>query len=168
MRTLLSIFMLALLSITFTGETENTRKKFAVELLITCDDENTKAFIESHIKRELRSLHDVKLTNIAILGDYRLSITAIELKSSGRKKGSIAVAYLFMRTFDFSPIWNRLEKQLENDKEMQFLTDNLMWLYEDPIHFLRVGMTDNLDSICKDIVVDFDTEMLEPDRKSRN
>ena len=117
MRNMTIYVTLALLcTIAFTGQSADTpdkqnpidpkivksNEKFEVEVLVQCDDENTKAFIESHIKRELRSLRDVE---VARFGEYELSIIAIEFeyKTSGRKSGEIALAYMVARQFDFVP-----------------------------------------------------------------
>lgn len=172
MRHLTIYVMLALLcTIGFTGQSadipEKQKPKFRVEVSVGCDDENTKAFIESHIKRELRSLQDVEITGIAIMGDYKLHIVAIELKSLGRKTGDVAVSYLFTKTFDPSPIGDKIKKWTKDNQEAQLEIVDLMWLHEDPMHGLRVGMTDDLDKICKQIIVDFDTEMLEPARNGK-
>ena len=116
MRNLTMYVTLALLcTITFTGQSADTplkkwintlqqpapekqKPKFQVEVSVGCKDENTKAFIESHIKRELRSLQDVEITDV---GKYELSIATIEgtFKTSGRKTGDIALGWQFQRRY---------------------------------------------------------------------
>ena len=143
---------------------EKQKPKFRVEVSVGCDDENTKAFIESHIKRELRSLQDVEIVGIGIGGGYKLSIVAIENESLGRKTGVIAVSHVFIRTFDPSPIQDEIKKWTK-DNQVALMITALMWLHENFTHGLQVGMTDDLDRMCKGIVVNFDTEILEPERK---
>lgn len=172
MRNLTIYVTLALLcTIAFTGQSadipDKQKPKFRVEVSVTCDDENTKAFIESHIKRELRSLQDVEIIGLAVSGDYKLHIVAIELTSLRRKTGDVAVSYLFAKTFDPTPIEDKSKKWTKDNQEAQLEIVDLMWLHEDFVHGLRVGMTDNLDKICKQIIVDFDTVMLEPKRKTK-
>ena len=193
MRNLLCIFIVLLCTITFTGQSADTepslrdnpfkrytvqqpapkkqKPKFQVEVSVTCKDENTKAFIESHIKRELRSLQDVEI--VAILGKYQLSIVAIEseYEASGRKSGEIALASQFLRYYNPSlkitylgiayPVGSK-----EHTALMEASSKILSWTYDKARHRLNVGMRDNLDKICKSIVVSFDTLMLEPDRKN--
>ena len=146
---------------------EKQKSKFRVEVSVGCDDENTNAFIESHIKRELRSLQDVEIVGIGIGGGYKLSIVAIEIKSSGRKTGGIAVSYIFTKTFDPFPLQDKIKKLAKDNFPLQSEVTNLMWLYEDVKHILQIGEIDDLDKICKGIVVDFDTGMLEPDRNGK-
>ncbi len=192
MRNLLCIFIVLLCTITFTGQSADTpqkpgvdelfikaekwekqqQPKFKVEVLVTCEDENTKAFIESHIKRELRSLQDVEI--VAILGKYQLSIIAIEFKyeASGRKSGEIALGSQFLRRYNPSrEIMNLSGAYPAGTKESKVLLDTsiklLTWTYDTAKHRLDVGNRTNLDGICKSIVVQFDTRMLEPDRNRK-
>ncbi|MDE0326382.1 MAG: hypothetical protein OXN27_20860 [Candidatus Poribacteria bacterium] len=185
MRNMTIYVTLALLcTIAFTGQSADTpekqnpidpkivksNEKFEVEVSVRCDDENTKAFIESHIKRELRSLQDVE---IADTGRYRLSILAIEFtyKTSGRKSGEIALAYVVERRFNAGPTARKLLDAYEAgtkdyDEAIDMVLDFLH--LRDKVNLgLQVGMTDDLDKICKGIVVDFDTERLEPDRNGK-
>ena len=147
---------------------EKQKPKFEVGVSVTCDDENTKAFIESHIKRELRSLQDVEIVDV---GKYELSIVAIETKASGRKTGNIAVASMCLRQYNSDTILNKLmDAYPVNTKGYNELRDSgvildLMLIYDKTKLILNTGMREDLDEICKEIVVDFDTQMLEPDRK---
>ena len=195
MRNLLCIFIVLLCTITFTGQSADTpqkpdafdellenwakaqpapeeqKPKFQVEVVVTCKDENTKAFIESHIKRELRSLQDVEI--VAFFGEYELSIVAIEFEyeASERKTGNIALGSQFVRHYHPSleiislstpyPLDSKERTALQDaSRELPFV------VYDRAKHRLDVGMTKNLDETCKTIVVKFDTTMLEPDRKN--
>ena len=167
------VTLVLLCTITFTGQSadapEKPKPKFRVEVSVGCNDKNTKAFIESHTKRELRRLQDVEIVGIGIAGGYKLSIVAIELQSSGRKTGAIAVSYVFTRTFDPFSLRDKIKKLAKDNFPLQLdgeVTD-LMWLHEDPMHVLEVGLTNDLDKICKGIVVDFDTKRLEPARNGK-
>lgn len=176
MRSLLCIFTITLLcAVTFTGQSADTpipaiNPKFKVEIAVSCEENNTKAFIESHIKRELRSLQDVEIVNS---GRYYLSIVAIELEyeTSDRKTGGIVVARMFQRGYKPDTVLNKLMAAYPvNTKGYNELRDSgaildLLSLH-DKVHFgLNVSMRKDLDEICKEIVVRFDTQMLEPDRK---
>ena len=185
MRSLLCILTITLLcAITFTGQSDDrpTLKslkdrhtgitpKFKVKLLVGCEDDNTKAFIESHIKRELRGLQDVEITRLG--QQYELSIVAVEstYKTSGRKIGDIAVASMFLRRYNSGTVIRKLwdaypvvPKKPKQD-DVATLSLELISLYDKEYLGLSTGMRKDLDEICQDIVVDFDTRMLEPDRK---
>ena len=190
MRNLLCIFIVLLCTITFTGQSADTpqkpdpfdewleqfapekqKPKFRVEVSVTCNDENMKAFIESHIKRELRSLQDVEI--VAILGKYQLAIVATEFtyKTSGRKSGEIALASQFLRHYNPALQIFRLSRAYPlGSKEYTALleaSDKIQhWTYDKAELLLSVGMRESLDERCKGIVVNFDTNMLEPDRKN--
>ena len=120
----------------------DTAEKLKVYVAVTIEDENTKAFIESHIKRELRSLQDVAIVGFAD-AQYEVRIVAIEQvsKSTGRKLGNIAVSYNFLTKHYFA--------------------DNA---YYEPILGIQAGMTDDLDKLCKSIITKFDVQILEPAR----
>ena len=150
---------------------EKQKPKFVVEVLIQCDDENTKAFIESHIKRELRSLQDVE---IADFGTYRLEIVALEPENASEVKlGLTFFASLFVRRYDPSTVWSKLMDEYPLDtKEYKELRDSgtildLLSLYDKTYLAVSGAGRKKLDEICKVIVVNFDTEMLEPDRNGK-
>ena len=192
MRNMTIYVTLALLcTIAFTGQSADTpdkqnsidpkivksNEKFEVEVSVRCDDENTTAFIESHIKRELRSLQDVEIVPLGNLGRYELTIVAIEHTVSGRKTGGISIATMFERKFiNAGPIMSQLnheltrryQKHTEDYKKAMLMLDREIWDLRDKT-LVRVagGMTDRLDKICKDIVVSFDTKMLESDRNGK-
>ncbi len=174
MRNLTIYVALTLLCIAaFTGQSADIPKpvvnpKFSVEISVSCEDDNTKAFIESHIKRELRSLQDVEIVDT---GKYKLSIVAVEptYKASGRKTGQIAAAFRFQRRYNPATIINNLPV---DSKEYKVIRDSgaiveLLFLYDKSYLGLITDDKDDLDGICKDIVVTFDTQMLEPDRKKK-
>ena len=74
------------------------KSNFKVWVSVSCDDENTKAFIESHVKRELRSLQDVDLVKAGD-GIYELIIAAAEptYEATGRKTGDIGLAWISLK-----------------------------------------------------------------------
>ena len=78
----------------FIGQAADIRYKVSIETYV--ENENTKVFIESHIKRELRSLQDVDIVAFED-ADYFLRLVVIELVSetTGNKTGVIAIAYTY-------------------------------------------------------------------------
>ena len=174
MRNLTIYVTLALLcAVTFTGQSaatpEKPKPKFVVEVLVECDDKNTKAFIESHIKRELRSLQDVEIATVA--GEYQLHIVAVEMKSKtlGKKLGTIALACEYRRIYNASRVIIKLMDTYPIGTDGFHIAKefNLIPLYDKTHLSVAGGMTDELDKHCKNIVVGFDTEMLEPDRNGK-
>lgn len=124
--------------------------RFKVFVNVAVADVDTKAFISSHIKRELRSLQDVEIVNW-VDASYFLRLVAYEpaYTANERKTGKVAVAYQYYKRFQ--------------DVELGFFQR----AFHEPIVGVSAGETEDLDEICKKIVVWFDTRMLEPNRKAR-
>ena len=142
----------------FIGQAADVRFKVAV--FVTCKDEHTKTFIESHIKRELRALVDVDIVKEKD-ALYFLSVVAVEpvYKSTGRKVGDIAIAYNYYKLY--APL----------DTEINSLPDGFIKLYIENrllFHAPQLGVytcdKPDLDGTCKEIVVQFDQNQLEPRR----
>ena len=145
--------------------------KFLVWVSVSCDDKNTKAFIESHLKRELRSLQDVEMIGILEMytererGVYELGVVAVEpiYTTTGQKTGSIGVSWTFLKEFDNKPLISKYTSAVDRGG----IQEMTQWLYHFPKNGIMTSSTKDLDALCKDVVVKFDTLMLEPDRKAR-
>jgi hypothetical protein len=137
------------------------QSKFSVGVDVTCDDENTKVFIESHIKRELRALQDV---NIVSYEDawVLLQIIAIEptYKTTELKIGTIAIASCWYERNTFA----EAVIDLKAGKEAKDLI--IGEVYRRPTLSLSTGIAKDLDKLCKDIIVNFDQKCLEANRKA--
>lgn len=142
-------------------------KHFQVYVSVTSDDQ--KAFIESHIKRELRALHDVEIASWDT-AEYFLTIVVLEqIYKSGGKTGGISIAYCWYKR-------NPVPKGFRNLK-LPYLTDEGVksyWESRDKSFSFsapRLGVmnyyTKNLDTACKSIVADFDQALLEKRREMR-
>ena len=158
-------FLILLIGVTlclvFVGEAVDIRYKVSVS--VSCKNENTKTFIESHIKRELRSLSDVDIMN---RGDARhhIDLVVVEMTrgQEKHKTGGIAIAVNFLQraylSDDFRSKTHPNVKASDIYRGLFYLTPRLI---------LYVGDTEDLDDRCKDIIVDFDSEVLEPARGFR-
>ncbi len=165
MRNLTIYVILALLgTIAFTGQSADTpekpKPKFVVEVLVECDDKNTKAFIESHIKRELRSLRDVDVSALDLeMSDFMIGILAVETENI------IAVSYTFTDFWNDDDVeWFRHGSEFDNDT-LKFVLNHQLGTRTH--QYLQISMRWNLEELCKQIIVNFDTEMLEPDRNGK-
>ena len=152
---ILSIVMTTFMLV-FIGQAAD-RPQFKVSVVVGCDDKNTKAFIESHIKRELRSLRDVDVVkNDMETNDFHIMIIAI-----GSKNGTIAIFSNFYNYFNDDDI-----KRLMNQEDFRFVKILLnVELGTRTEKYVRFSTTEDLDELCKDIVVYFDTEKLDPLRQ---
>ena len=136
---------------------------FDVSVYITCENESVKNLIESHIKRELRGLHDIKI-KVENFGGYNISIIAIERKDmSGEKTGYISIATMFSHGFNHYIALKPYMTELQ-------ITDVLVrhkQLYYEPVLYAGIYSKENIDEFSQQTVANFDIKMLEPERKKR-
>lgn len=135
-----------LLTFTFTGKPSDAQShKFKIHVFVRPEDENTKSLIQSWIKREFRSLGDVRIVGFNE-ASYILHVLPVETiyEATGRKSGDIAIAYMFYQRSVTDP-----------------------FLYFEPFLGAYTGNTTrHLESLCKRIVANIDTLNLEPLRES--
>lgn len=183
--TAIYVMLVLLYTITFSGQSaetpENQKPQFRVHVSVTCADATTKSMIESHIKRELRSLGDVELVNKDD-ATWKIVLIAIPLKSNRNKIGvtSITVMRLYKHTAESSIKMALLEymdtyetslspeSKLTRMNKMEEIAEK--WgsfpTYNDPNLELILNIKDNdLPNTCKEIVAKFDVEELERSRE---
>ena len=99
--------------------------------------------ISSWIKREFRGLKDVIIVSFDE-ASHILDVFAIEqtYEATGRKTGGIAVAFTFYMRSREHPL-----------------------LFHRPALGVHTGNTTDLERLCKGIVADIDTQILEPFRE---
>ena len=190
MRKFTSITLVLLCTITFTGQSDENSfdnpfadilekpAKLSVEVQVTSSDENTKAHIESYLKRELRSLQDVEIVDTG--NRFRIVIVALEpkYKVSGNKTGDMIYAYRFADTThinDYPHIWDyfrensgKIPPEVHNDLGRLFAVSDLLALSE-RIYTMRIVYfdTNDLKRNCEELVAEFDTKVLEPERNRK-
>ena len=137
--------------------------KFKVAVDVTVDNEDrhkiSKAAIESYIKRELRSLKDVRVVANEYPGTWKYEIS-LQMMPAKRKDGtdtaSVIYSYMYHEKVDldhFKDHWRPFHKKFP------------AFCY--PRGALGIHPDDELDKLCKEIVAEFDTKYLEPVRESR-
>lgn len=177
MRNVLMLFLI--LSVLFTGQLIKSQvvpDKFPVAVNVTCDDSITKGEIESYLKRELRSLGDVTIEDLAI---YKLSLVVLEPESTstGHKTGNIIISSVFTKGYYlqkileyYAPLTFELKRDEINDKIIEniLVKDAPPIAYMDYItNYVTFDKTDNLRNICEGIIAKFDTDVLEKERQAR-
>lgn len=155
--------------------------KHRVHVDVSSKDDTTKALIESYIKRELRSLGDVEIVDKKD-AKYILVLVAIPLTSSGNKTGytSIAIMRLSNRIygFDISLALYDYQNTFVKDLSLEERSSRYPKIaeiakehssvptYHYPSLILMVNIADNdLQNTCKEIVAEFDVEVIEPIRE---
>lgn len=168
------LILLITCSMGFTGQPIQSQialeqHRYKVAVTISSDNEMTKNLVESHIKRELRNLGDVHLTNIED-ALYVIQVVALPLKSelTGEETGNISIAYTFLsEERGFIAIKPILRKMIREEKLTEF--DNLIKLhskcYAEPYLGAAYWQKANIDTLCRDIIATFDIRTLEPIRQ---
>ena len=161
-RTML-ICLFLLMSVSFTGAQNNSQSKFIVRCVVNANEEGIKSEVASYLKRELRSLGDVVITEDVWNYDYKLGVIILQpkYKSSGTKAEQISCAYLGIKRFQVSDLTIKLPKE-----HFDTVFDLTWQLYSYPeLFILEVGRErTELKLLCQEIVAEFDTKLLEPDR----
>ena len=132
--------------------------EFRVKLNVRCD-ENIASRVKNYLSAELRNLSDV----IQSKDNYRYDITVIggRLKNSGGDGVGVVLSVNIHTRFDnrhFSFMFKE-----EFMKEGIILTNGL---YYYPKHWIRSGSIHDLKSICRRIIADFDSQILQKQRDS--
>ena len=166
----LLLLITAICVVGFTGKPSQSQvqdgqdQKFRVHVSVTCDDESLKNSVESHIKRELRSLGDV-IIDIVGLDTYKIHVVLVEptYKNTGTKTGNVSIAVLFLRRFDSRPLLNKYVKAgFKGDAAFETIS-----LYHFKPEGLRVAYwtRNNIKQYCQELVANFDIQMLEKARQ---
>ena len=149
--------------------TQASDYKFRLFVDVICDNVNIKSFINSQVKRELQVLPDVSvITNPEEAGSF-LRIIVAEVKNEfGGKTGDIAVAFIHYIKLSPPIILETLVNSNGNITHRRALESMTKNSHTHPSLGIYTGETDGyLETICKSIVVDVNTNGLEPLRKMR-
>ena len=132
--------------------------RFKVNVSVSAEDEFTKSLIESHIKRELRSLKDVDVVP-ASEAFYFFRLVAIEGRyTTGVKTGSISIASSYFRRIQIPDF------MLNPDHEEAWATLYANTIFTESSLFCQHYPTNELERACKNIVATFDQKQLEINR----
>jgi hypothetical protein len=136
---------------------------FRVQVIVQAD-EQLKNMIESFIKRELRSLNDVAVTDKD--PRYVIGIVALQAKAvEGAELDSIALSLVIRASASTVPI-SSLTAPADAEREPK---DNAVDVYKGTDTLIQHGLfmtpIDGLKRACEEIIADFDSDALEPRRK---
>lgn len=137
---------------------ENTHR-FKVDVSVQASDHSIKSRIESCLKKELRSLHDVTVTNDS--PDYVLGITALEVETEARNAIGIAIAVSTVEPY-------------KSEGPSEAFPENVRYLFKiatrghvyDHGMQLLITASDELPNACNTIVAEFDVAQLEKKRNT--
>jgi len=126
-------------------------------------DEGVAGRIESYVKRELRKLGDVIVTDST--PDWEILILAIEMKTEDIKLG-VAMSIVILQHYRDNIALHVLEKEKVDSNLIDYIKADYRRLSMFKKQVLRFSTYDGLEETCEDIVANFDTEYLEPGRQA--
>jgi hypothetical protein len=144
---------------------QNELPKFSARVQVTVEaDEPIKSDISSFISRELRSLHDVIITDSK--PEYLIRIVAAELTSQGDQyKPGVVLSVIFTEPFPFYLLRSFMSQQKIDEAAINSLESYYSKQEVYKGQRLQAGPVYTLHKICEQIVNNFDSEYLEPARK---
>jgi len=122
-------------------------------------DESVTNSVNKYLKRELESLSDVDIVDNNFR--FQLSVLAMEIEFAGFYKTGVVLSSVILIPFDNSVLAYKFRP--ENKNEGLQLTSHL-FLEQD--HWLNMGSPGDVEDICKKVVAKFDSQYLQPYRKT--
>ncbi|MCP4339451.1 MAG: hypothetical protein GY799_11325 [Desulfobulbaceae bacterium] len=119
--------------------------------------EDIRDSVNSYLNRELRSLGDVELVDN---GEWEISVVAMEVKATGGGKRGVALSTVIIQHFD--PQFFQIMFQ---PKYIEIGIKEMSDLSYPPEQWLMVGRRNELQQLCQEIIIDFDTKILEYERQ---
>jgi hypothetical protein len=168
-------------SVSGNGKTEIPKFSTTVQLSIAASDE-IRNLVHSYLSRELRSLGDVKL--VEDNPEWIIDIIASQVKDKTGYVGGVEFSIVIIHRYDQETVemllravkaalqinsedWEKLKETKQYaDLEILFkqLSDgNRSYIVH---HSLRAGSTKDMQTICQEIIADFDTEHLKKERQT--
>jgi hypothetical protein len=133
-----------------------SNEKFRVKLLVKSAEHS--AAVTSYIGRELRSLNDVVM--VEEHANYVISILVLQLRNRNGTNAGIAFSTMILEPYDKSFLLKSLDA-----KTKPFVEAHMGEVYRHPRQWINTGGNEDLQNIAKEIVADFDGQILEADRK---
>ena len=175
MKNVLGFLLLTVISVVFfTGQPIQSQvepEKFHFYVEVSCPNETTKNEIESYVKRELRKLGDVEINR----GSFYTHSLYIKAIYTGFFTGDISISFILIEMVEIEQILSDYVGFL-SEKEFKRIEE---LLHPNGLRPLPVPMykgselvahnlkTQELSDVCKNIIVTFDVNYLEPIREKR-
>ena len=122
--------------------------------------------IESYVKRELRALHDVSLTEDQEHADYCISIVALQLSNRASDNAGYAISTVVSSPFKSETLSLIVSAAGGNTNLLSAYSTNSTGLVTIQGHDLRIAPPNKLKRTCEELVAHIDSEYFEPDRQS--
>ena len=162
--------LVVLCAICFRGHTQQVVPAiFNVSVNVSCENEAMKVVAESHIKRELRNLGDVRVNSQDTLTTHALYTTIIENQRVGiGKDGTMAIVTIFTELlYPYHILNDNLpHQQYMNVADVLVSRNAFSPVFQDyKQSYLVTGETLDLATFCKNTVAAFDGIVLQKVRE---
>lgn len=121
--------------------------------------EKIKGLIESYISSELRSVGGIVVTDVS--PRWVLSIVALESETKGGLKLGVTLSTVVLEPFD-----NQYVVSLASSKSKEAVSSFTSGLHRYSDHWINTGASQDLKSICEQIVANFDSNHIKPVKDS--
>lgn len=174
-KSLVVITATLLFSVGFMGQSSEvktvSKPSFTFRIEVSCTNQTLKNEIESYLKRELRAVGDVKVVGKNDFAQYYLNLE-VAYAAIGISQ-NLAIAYVltenaykwgFLKPYLSDKRIADLQKQMGDTEGIVPITERVF------IHNKLVIYNpawQKLPDVCKKIVIDYDVNLLEPIRESR-
>ena len=156
----IGIFLLtSLFPVVHAQQTVKAEFHTTVKLKVSAD-KSIEHLITSYIKRELRSLGDVRIVEKYEDAMWQLELLGIEAEIRGGYQTGVVLTVLILRPFHNQPLLRVLPEEYRH--RCNIATSGLHYFCN---QWLRTGSSEDLRRICEKIVADFDSKYLEESRK---
>ncbi|MBW8041535.1 MAG: hypothetical protein FVQ85_16280 [Planctomycetes bacterium] len=160
MKKLLTILLLIFVSANEYAGKEKQNPTYQVEVEVSYDDDFVKNQINSYIKRELRKLGDVEVLKPS--NRYVIHLSVLKAKNMTGYVTGYSISFVFTeKVSHWEFILDAVEKTISKDAK-SFVSRKQFYLTNSII----LGSIQGLEEMCKNIVVAFDTTVVEPERVS--
>lgn len=146
------------------AQSDTPKVSCRVQVIVTANQQIAGS-ISSYIKRELRSLHDVVITDNN--PQYNFRIVATELKSDRGTKIGVGISCVITESLALDAFVNMLEVRFPECRiDWDILKDRCKDQTEILLHKVVYTPHEDLRKTCEKLVADFDVTVLDPRRKS--
>jgi hypothetical protein len=141
-----------------TGADAREKIQIRVQIMVQADADIQSA-IEKQLRQGFQALGDVIVVNEK--PDFEIRVIAMESMSKEKEKTGIALATAFLRPYIRSGIPEMISRRCQENPDAGKAAGSLekLQIYKD--HLLQFGSPNDIEQICRDIVLNFKTNILE-------
>ena len=138
--------------------------RYDVGVHVFSDEDDVSEKVKTLLIEELKEIGDIDVVD-PTWSTYKLSVIAIETKTKDRqeKTGDVAVVCSILTAYDNSRIVGLIPEELPELRKK--VHEETKYLYQEPVMGLYNDDASNIRTICKNIVEQFNMNVLEEQRR---